>query len=837
MNLKNSNYMHLEDIAQAILNAPAVGIVIYQEKIVYANKFFCRLTGYSLKKLKEMSILDLFPEKDRSYIKHIVERRLKGEKFTRVFSKLKILRKNIEIRHVLLFSNTITYQGKPAGFVIFIDFTKQKRLENIVSILREVNQTITSSLTEDEVFEKICKKLVENIGLRFVWVGFPEWETELIKPKYYYGYEAEYLKFLKLSLNPNVPEGRGPVGVAFRENQVNIVSDVRTDPRFIPPYRKEALKRGYLSVAGIPIYKDGKPYCVLGLYAKEPNFFAKETLDLLKELKEDIEFALKRIEEIKNNIIISQALIKSPSAVMILDEKGRIVFCNETVIKNCAPSFEKLIGQSFKILNIKGVDYDFYERFLQFVSSGEEMFSDILICTKSNTFLESKIYSIKLSEKERRFIFIGRNITEEKALLDKVEKISSEDALTGLLNLEGLEKKVNQILDKVSEGCLIVLDIFNFSYFNRTYGFEEGNEVLKLIGNALLTIFPDNRFIARIGPDGFACFLRKKEYQNLKGLIEKLSSIKELNFNFDHNEIVVSNNIGISFYPKDGHDFKTLLEKASLALGEAKKAGAGEIKFFDPFMELKAQEIISLDYLLEKALQERLFVFYYQPYFRAEDLSLAGIEALVRIKVGDTVYNPSQFIDYLEKSRFLPKFEEWMFKEISKKTKKFKIPISVNISGRSFSRPDFIDKFLFYFQNKKVNLEITERVFIENSDYAKEMIEKIREKNIKVFIDDFGTGYCALSYLRELPVDLLKIDRGFTKDIVENKKDRDLIEVIVLLAKRLGIEILVEGVETQKQLDIIKQIGCTYMQGFLLDKPLPEEELLAKYPFIVEAIE
>jgi len=117
------------------------------------------------------------------------------------------------------------------------------------------------------------------------------------------------------------------------------------------------------------------------------------------------------------------------------------------------------------------------------------------------------------------------------------------------------------------------------------------------------------------------------------------------------------------------------------------------------------------------------------------------------------------------------------------------------------------------------------------------MIEKIREKNIKVFIDDFGTGYCALSYLRELPVDLLKIDRGFIKDIVENKKDRDLIEVIVLLAKRLGIEILVEGVETQKQLDIIKQIGCTYMQGFLLDKPLPEEELLAKYPFIVETIE
>ncbi|HAA84148.1 MAG TPA: hypothetical protein DCE01_05135, partial [Thermodesulfobacterium commune] len=758
-------------------------------------------------------------------------------RFTRVYKELKILRKTGEIRYTLTFANTITYQGKPAGFVVLIDITRQKRLESIVLMLREVNQTITSSLTEEEVFEKICKNLVEKIGLRFVWVGFPDWETLLIKPKYYYGYEAGLFEKIKVSVRGDVPEGRGALGTGLRENRIVIISDIRTDPRFYP-WREEVLKRQYLSVAGIPIYKNGNPYCVLGLYAKEPNFFTDETLGLLEELRGDIEFALKRIEEIRNNVIISQALIKSPAAMVVLDEKGRIIFCNETVSKSCGFTFEELYGKSLEILGLQGLDYDFNQTFFQVISQEDKEFSDILFCTKNNIYLQTKIYPLRISEKERRYLLIGRDVSTERELISKLEKVTTEDLLTGLLNLDGLEKRVNQILERVDEGCLIVLDIFNFVYINQTYGFETGNRILKELGSFFKNLFKkSNQFTARIGSDEFACFLEKEEYHNIQGLIEKLSLIKEMGFNIDGQEIALSTNIGISFYPQDGTNFRDLLEKASLALSEAKKFGAGEFRFFAQSMELKAQEIVSLDYLFEKALKENLFVFYYQPYFKVEDLSLAGLEALVRIKVDDTVYNPSQFIDYLERSRFLPKFEEWMFEEISKKTERFRVPISVNISARSFNREDFIERFLSRFQHKEVRLEITERVFIENILYAKEILKRIKEKNIKVMIDDFGTGYCALSYLRFLPIDVIKIDMSFIKDIIKNKKDKDLVEVIVLLAQKLGIETLAERVETQGQLDIIKQIGCTYVQGFLFDKPLPEEELLVKYPFIAGVAE
>uniref|UniRef100_UPI00048C1BF9 diguanylate cyclase domain-containing protein n=1 Tax=Thermodesulfobacterium hveragerdense TaxID=53424 RepID=UPI00048C1BF9 len=430
----------------------------------------------------------------------------------------------------------------------------------------------------------------------------------------------------------------------------------RTDPRFYP-WREEALKRQYLSVAGIPIYKDGNPYCVLGLYAKEPKFFTEETLGLLEELKGDIEFALKRIEEIRNNVIISQALLKSPSAVFILDEEGKIVFCNETVLRGVGRSFDEVVGQSIEMFGFKLSDgSEFYPIFLKFVSQREEKFSDVLFCSMAKNYIEMKIYPIEFAGVDRRFLLIGKDVSEERELITKLERVMLEDPLTGLLNVEGFERRVNKLLGEVVEGCLVFIDIFNFTYINRTYGFEVGNRVLKAIGKLLQGIFPRTKdFIARLGSDEFGCFLKKEDYGDVMGLIDRLGLVKEIRVEVDGQEIVVATNMGISYYPGDGKSVRELLEKASLALSEAKRGGGGEFRFFASHMELKAQEIISLDQLLEKALENRWFLFYYQPYFRVEDLSLAGLEALVRIKVNGKIYNPSEFIDYLEKSRFLPK--------------------------------------------------------------------------------------------------------------------------------------------------------------------------------------
>ncbi len=517
---------------------------------------------------------------------------------------------------------------------------------------------------------------------------------------------------------------------------------------------------------------------------------------------------------------------------MILDEKGKIVFCNETVLRGCGMSFDEIVGQSIEMFGFKLSDgSDFYPVFLKFVSQEGDKFEDVLFCPIRKRYIEMKVYPIEVGGGVRRFIFLGRNVSEQRKLIAKLKRVILGDPLTGLLNVEGFEKEVNKILGEVVEGFLVVIDIFNFTYINRTYGFEVGNRVLKEIGKVLQGIFPGSKdLIARLGADEFGCFLRKEDYEDVRGLIDKLSLLREIKVKIDEEEVVVATNMGISYYPRDGRDVKDLLEKASLALSEAKRGGAGELSFFASYMELKAQKIISLDQLLEKALENRWFVFYYQPYFRAEDLSLAGIEALVRIKVDGKIYNPSEFIDYLERSRFLPKFEEWMFEEIEKKVRRFRVPISVNISGRSFSKKGFVERFLNKFSGKMVNLEITERVFIEDVGYASEVIRRMREKGIGVLIDDFGTGYCALSYLRDLPVDVIKVDRSFIQGVVENKRDKDLVEVIVLLAKRLGIESLAEGVETEEQLAIIRKLEFNYVQGFLFEKPLPEEELLLKYP-------
>ncbi|MGC8868675.1 MAG: EAL domain-containing protein, partial [Sulfurihydrogenibium sp.] len=222
------------------------------------------------------------------------------------------------------------------------------------------------------------------------------------------------------------------------------------------------------------------------------------------------------------------------------------------------------------------------------------------------------------------------------------------------------------------------------------------------------------------------------------------------------------------------------------------------------------------------------FIFHYQPYFEVKSGKVAGFESLVRIRdINAYIYYPKDFIDFLENSVYLKDFEEWALKEISEKIKKWKIPISINISARTFEDDLFFEKVEKYLKNLPVSpvIEITERAYINNTKATKELISKLKNMNVKIAIDDFGTGYSSLSSLKYIDADILKIDMSFIKAMVKDKKSRVLVKTIISLAQDLGMKTLAEGVETQQQKDILVDMGVDYLQGFLLSKPLPEEEV------------
>ena len=288
--------------------------------------------------------------------------------------------------------------------------------------------------------------------------------------------------------------------------------------------------------------------------------------------------------------------------------------------------------------------------------------------------------------------------------------------------------------------------------------------------------------------------------------------------------------MGIVAFPQDGNTVDELWEKVNLALKSAKNEGPFTIEIYNPEIEEKIKKTLETELLIKKALEEELFVFYYQPYFETETLKLAGLEALVRIRKNKELILPNEFIKILENSSYLLKFNFLCFKRNIEKIKEWKIPISINISSQSFKSLDFL-KLLNHFKEILsqypyfLELEITEHTLIENIEITKDIIKNIKSFKIKISLDDFGTGFSSLNYLKDFPIDTIKIDISFIKDLVKDTKTYFIVENLINLCRSLNIKVIAEGVETEDQFKLLKKLKCDYVQGYFLSKPLSEEEV------------
>lgn len=820
------------NIAKTLNKTPHIGILIYKDRVVYVNEGLLKITGYSREELIGAETIgianELIPQHYREILGKAIERSISNPQEPSFYSELPLIKKDGTTLWVLAFADTILYQGEYHRTVLLIDITKRKRLEKLYSLLKSVNRIITGATLEEELFEKICRALTMEMGIRFVWVGVPDPESGSIKPLVYHGHEHGYLSELKISTRGDIPEGKGPTGVAYRENRIMINPDTRV-AEITSPWREKMLHRGYLSSVAIPIKKGDKVAYILNLYASEPLFFEEETTSILEEIRSDIEFALNRMEELKQSMLALRAL-ESSSWVMITDEEGRILYVNDSVSKISGYSKEELIGKKPNIFKSGYHSPSFYKELWENILSGKTFHSRFINKGKDrNIFhIEQTIYPLKLPDGTLRFISVGLDVTREAILSSELERLSLYDPVTGLFNNKTFYSKCKELLERDGLYFMILIDIYNFYLINKTYGIDFGDIVLREVGKKLIENMGNKGIVSRISSDTFGIlFGPAKEEKEAIILVERLNRAFTGALSVDGNRIPISINIGVSIYPRDGSDVLELLEKANIALLEAKRRGEGEIRFFEQGMEERSERYLSASKLVERAINEKLFTFYYQPYYRAKNLKLAGFEALVRIKDKDgTIYSPAHFIDYLESSRFLREFELWAVTEAARKAEKWGKPISVNISAKTLETEELWEDLLKTCSKAPINIEITERALVESPGKLLNVHEKLKRcKNIKLALDDFGTGYSSLTELTNLPIDLLKIDISFIRGLARDEKRRIIVKNVINLSKDLGIKTIAEGVETKEELEILQKMGCTYLQGFLLSKPLPEEEV------------
>ncbi len=803
----------MENLLSVIENLPNVAVLIYQEKIVFANKCAIEKLEYTFEELKDKSIEDFVPEPFKNVVLDAKNRRVNGEIFEESYFDFPIITKNRLILRCAIFASTIEYKGKSSGLIIALDITEKIILERTIKLVGKVHELASDIKEENRFIQEICKSFAESLEINFSFVA---------------KYEEDKFDFFSHCGIDSLSHEK----VLEILNKPDILKKLKLDEIISGKLELEELK----SFCVIPIIIEKKLKYAFIIFSSYLNFMDNLNLDLLQKLKATIVANIENIEKENNLLILYKALEISPDWVLITDKKGKIVYANKTVEKLSKYSQEELIGKRPSIFRSGYYDEEFYNKMWKLLQEGNSFSFIVVNKDKEGRLfkLDQTIIPVKTGNEITHFVSVGKDLSIEEKLEVEILTLKYKDVVTGLFNRHGFIIEMQNMINNFKygeKGILVIIDIYNFSYINNLYTEKVGDEILKEVANFLISINKDS-IIGRIGGDEFAIF-KKIEHKNIIEYVHSLLEIFKIS-KFSSYELVLGFNIGASIYPDDTKDLNQLINNATTSLTIAKSKGENKYEFFNKEIATLIKKKKEEKDLIINALENDWFEVFLQPYFVTKNLKLAGFEALLRIKhPTNGILTPYHFIETLEESEFLFDVEKLLIRIVGETLLRWKStylnikPISINLTARSFRNEEIIQYLIKWLKKIKaslLNIELTERLFIDNLDYALNVIKELKKFGVHISLDDFGTGYSSLSYLTEMPVDIIKIDITFIRKIFEDEKTRAIVEVIVSLAKKLGFKTIAEGVESEAQLNFLKDIECDFVQGFLFAKPCPIKE-------------
>ncbi|GEC53743.1 diguanylate cyclase (GGDEF)-like protein [Bradyrhizobium japonicum] len=432
------------------------------------------------------------------------------------------------------------------------------------------------------------------------------------------------------------------------------------------------------------------------------------------------------------------------------------------------------------------------------------------------------------------------DVTEQQRAESQIAFMARHDALTKLPNRTLLAERIELAVAQVGRGlgfAVFCLDLDNFKQVNDTLGHPVGDELLCAVADRLNACVREVDTVARLGGDEFAviqCGVQGgDEAERLaRRVVECVGAPYELN----GHRVVVGCSVGISMSPGDGTTGEKLLKNADVALYRAKMEGRGTWRFFEPAMDASLQRRRALELDLREAMAKDEFSLYYQPLYDLHLDRICGFEALLRWhhpKRG--MVSPDQFIPIAEEIGLIGPLGEWVLNRACEQATTWpgEMKLAVNVSAVQFRDADFIDVVVNALAASKLSprrleLEITESVFLANSNETLATLHKLKAQGLRIALDDFGTGYSSLSYLRSFPFDKLKIDKSFVRDATATHGSKSIVRAVISLGRSLGMTTIAEGIETVEQLDHMRAEGCNEAQGFLLSHPVPVTEIAAK---------
>ncbi len=425
---------------------------------------------------------------------------------------------------------------------------------------------------------------------------------------------------------------------------------------------------------------------------------------------------------------------------------------------------------------------------------------------------------------------------------EELTQLALHDTLTGLPNRILLADRISQAMAKVAEqgGCfsLMFIDLDGFKPVNDAFGHHLGDRLLREVALRLRDQLRSQDTLARIGGDEFVLLVRLSEPDDAPQVAARQVSLLSKSFRVDEHDLQISASVGIALYPGNGQTAEELLMNADAAMYHAKGAGKNGYSFFDVSMNTNARKQLQLLQDLRQALEHNQFSLHYQPKFDAVSGQPVGAEALLRWEHPQQgLLLPEHFIELAEKTGLIIPIGEWVLNEACRQMRAWfdegysHWRISVNLSALQFCYSGLVDSVVSVLERHRLpanslTLEITETTAMSDADASMTVLQRLSQMGVDLSIDDFGTGYSSLMYLKRLPANELKIDRGFVRDLEHDSDDAAIVSAIVALGQALGLRIVAEGVETDTQQSFLTTLGCDALQGFLLGQPLPAEQFM-----------
>ncbi len=427
---------------------------------------------------------------------------------------------------------------------------------------------------------------------------------------------------------------------------------------------------------------------------------------------------------------------------------------------------------------------------------------------------------------------------------ERIRELAYHDELTGLPNRLLLNDRLGQALAQARRSekgiALASLDLDRFKVVNDTMGHSGGDALLQATAERLTSALRESDTVARIGGDEFLMVLPGLSQENdLARIAEKLVAEMRRPFLIDGQEIQCTASLGLSIYPEDGQDADTLRRNADIALYRAKESGRNAYQLYAAAMGHEASWRHSVDSGLRRALDREEFILHYQPIADAGDGRIVAAEALVRWQHPDRgLVPPAEFIQLAEETGLIVPLGEWVLRTAIEQARQWQsagqdtLRIAINISARQFLQEDLAEVVARIlretdFNPRLLDLEITESAALQNADLTIDVLRQLAEMGVRIAVDDFGTGYSSLTYLKHFPIESVKIDQSFVRDLARPQNDAIIVSAIINMAHILDLRVVAEGVETQQQLDFLREKGCDEFQGYLLAKPMASAEFTA----------